>query len=85
MREKIFVKKKLDCFVQKSSFCFLQICVVCLGFASGSAVDRFLALKTMAWPIVRHAWDSCFSWFFKLDPLRIKEMRVLRLEGSDVS
>ena len=39
----------------------------------------------MAWSIVRLAWDSCFSWFFKLDPLRVKQMRVLRLDGSDVS
>ena len=45
-------KQKLDCFVQKSSFCFLPICVVCL-FARAERVcsrDNF-APKT-----------SCLAW-----------------------
>ena len=45
----------------------------------------FTITDRRAFPILRHAWDSCFSWFFKLDPLTIKEMRVLRLDGSDLS
>ncbi len=45
----------------------------------------FLVLQKIGWQTVRQAWDSCLSCFFEPSPLKIKKIRVLRLDGNDAS
>ena len=83
--------QKLDCFVQKSSFCFLQICVVCL-FARAERVcsrDNF-APKTgcLAWvqssivQLLNHCFASLSLHGILIDqgendPLKIRQKKSL--------